>query len=244
MGSLTCLWCVPRSRLTAFEWMIGQRGDFVTYHEPFGEAYYLGEDRRSDRHASEEPISGLTYESVWAELQEASKAKAVFVKDHAFQILHMADRGFIAQIKHAFLIRDPQLTLPSLHAQWSPFTLSEAGFEAQHALYDRVLTVLGEAPPVIDAEDLAENPEATVRAYCNAMGISFKPEALSWDRGERPELGNFEGGRFLSKLRASTGLSKQQSKYACVEESDFLRRMHEKCKPHYDALFAHRLPVS
>ena len=57
-----------------------------------------------------------------------------------------------------------------------------------------ILNVLGEAPPVIDAEELAENPEATVQAYCNAMGTSFNPEALSWDPGERPELGHFEGG--------------------------------------------------
>jgi hypothetical protein len=38
-------------------------------------------------------------------------------------------------------------------------------------------------PVVIDAADLIATPEETVRAYCDAVGIPFVPEALAWRPG-------------------------------------------------------------
>ena len=44
MHKIVALWAVPRSTSTAFEWMMRQRGDIACLHEPFGEAWYQGED--------------------------------------------------------------------------------------------------------------------------------------------------------------------------------------------------------
>ena len=44
MHKIIALWAVPRSTSTAFEWMMRQRGDLDCLHEPFGEAWYQGED--------------------------------------------------------------------------------------------------------------------------------------------------------------------------------------------------------
>ena len=38
------LWATPRSTSTAFEWMMRMRGDLACFHEPFGEAWYQGDD--------------------------------------------------------------------------------------------------------------------------------------------------------------------------------------------------------
>jgi len=35
-------------------------------------------------------------------------------------------------------------------------------------------------PVVIDSDDLIQHPQATIKAYCDAVGISFIPEALTW----------------------------------------------------------------
>jgi hypothetical protein len=44
------LWATPpRSTSTAFEWMMRMRGDLNCFHEPFGEAWYKGEDARWPR---------------------------------------------------------------------------------------------------------------------------------------------------------------------------------------------------
>ena len=40
---------------------------------------------------------------------------------------------------------------------------------------------------VIDSADLVRCPADTVRAYCTATGIGFRPEALRWPPGDRPE---------------------------------------------------------
>lgn len=42
MNKILALWAVPRSRSTAFEYMMRTRGDHVCLHEPFGEVWYQG----------------------------------------------------------------------------------------------------------------------------------------------------------------------------------------------------------
>ncbi|MCP4301768.1 MAG: sulfotransferase family protein, partial [Gammaproteobacteria bacterium] len=46
MHKILALWATPRSTSTAFEWMMRMRGDMTCFHEPFGEAWYQGEDAR------------------------------------------------------------------------------------------------------------------------------------------------------------------------------------------------------
>lgn len=41
---ITLLWAMPRSTSAALEWMMRMRGDHACFHEPFGEAWYHGED--------------------------------------------------------------------------------------------------------------------------------------------------------------------------------------------------------
>ena len=44
MHPILVLWGTPRSTSTAFEWMMRTRGDMTCFHEPFGEAWYQGEE--------------------------------------------------------------------------------------------------------------------------------------------------------------------------------------------------------
>jgi hypothetical protein len=34
---------------------------------------------------------------------------------------------------------------------------------------------------VVDADDLLDNPEGIIKAYCNSVGIDYHPEMLTWD---------------------------------------------------------------
>ena len=66
MHKIVALWAVPRSTSTAFEWMMRQRGDLDCLHEPFGEAWYQGEDPLWPRYKNGEKTTvGLSIESVW-----------------------------------------------------------------------------------------------------------------------------------------------------------------------------------
>ena len=40
---------------------------------------------------------------------------------------------------------------------------------------------------VVEAEELASHPEATLRVLCESMSVSFDPAMLSWDPG--PKVG-------------------------------------------------------
>ncbi len=237
------LWATPRSSSTAFEWMMRMRGDFVCLHEPFGPAYYRGEDRRTTR-PDENPLEpGRTYASTWQEIRNARAQGRVFSKDFPNYVMHMADGDFLDHFQHTFLVRDPAKVLASMYNQWHEFTMAEASFEDLHRMFDLVVDRYGEIPAVIDSDDLLAAPHLVVEAYCDAVGIDFIPDALEWEEGEREEV-RWYGGAWHDSLSASTGLAPQRTTYkASIEDVPFLRDMYAKCKPHYDALVAHKLPI-
>ena len=80
MNRMIALWAGPRSTSTAFEWMMRQRGDLHCMHEPFGEAWYQGEDPLWPRFtAGEKTTAGLTIESVWETIQQRAAQGDVFI---------------------------------------------------------------------------------------------------------------------------------------------------------------------
>ena len=90
MNKILALWAVPRSTSTAFEWMMRQRGDMTCLHEPYGEAWYQGENPLWPR-LTEDSLRtpGLTLESVSAKLLHTAKTKSVFIKDFPHYILSL-----------------------------------------------------------------------------------------------------------------------------------------------------------
>ena len=244
MHPIIALWAVPRSTSTAFEWMMRQRGDLDCLHEPFGEAWYQGEDPLWPRfQPGDKTTPNLSIESVW----EAIKAKAengpVFIKDFPHYINHMWDEAFLSHFTHAFLIRDPAKTLTSLYARWPDFDELEVGNPEQRALFDLVSALNGKRPPVIDSDDLLEDPHGITAAFCDAVEISFIPEALTWPAGGDPsEHSWWDGGSFHANLAQSTGLTPQPRKYIDLEDApERVRRVYRRMMPHYQHLFDHRL---
>lgn len=241
MKPILALWAVPRSTSTAFEWMMRQRGDHKCYHEPFGEAWYFGEDRRCPRDTKEELKPGLTFGTVWQTLKADAAKRRVFMKDFPHYIMHMADKGFLARFTHSFLIRTPEKMLPSMYKHWPDFALEETGYAEQRELFDRICQRDGKAPAVVDSDDLLDDPAGTIRAWCAAVNIPFMPGALEWTPGERKEMSWYDGGSWHANLEASTGLTRQKRDYVSVDHNDHLKRAFEACQPHYEAIYRHKL---
>lgn len=243
MTKVLALWAVPRSASTAFEWTMRQRGDFRCHHEPFGEAWYHGEDRRAPRPSAVPPKAGLGFASVRRRLRADAREGQVFIKDFPHYIMHMADEAFLEDFRHSFLIRDPARMLPSMYDKWPDFRIEETGYAEQRALFDRLSARDGRPPPVIDADDLQCRPEAAVRAYCEAVGIPFLAEALRWTPGERSAVSWYDGGSWHENLRASSGLAPQKTCYLSVDANEHLQQAYAACLPHYEAMRVHRLPI-
>ena len=244
MHKIVALWAVPRSTSTAFEWMMRQRGDIACLHEPFGEAWYQGEaplwPRLTDQSVR---TPGLTLESVWQSMQALAKKGPVFSKDFPLYIDHMWDDEMLSYFTHSFLIRNPAMTITSMYDKWPDFHEKEVGFAEQRALFERILDKTGTPPPVIDSDDLLENPAVIVQKWCEAVGLPFIESALSWEPGARDEVSWWDGGSFHANLRNSDGLKPQPRKsYIKIEEAPTrVQEVYERVMPHYEFLHQHRI---
>ncbi len=76
MHEILVLWATPRSTSTAFEWMMRMRGDRTCFHEPFGEAWYQGDEALWPRLTPDSPRTpGLSFASVLANLRLAAETQ-------------------------------------------------------------------------------------------------------------------------------------------------------------------------
>ena len=245
MHKIVALWAVPRSTSTAFEWMMRQRGDMDCLHEPFGEAWYQGEDPMWPRFKTGGLTTpGLSLESVWDDIRARAENGPVFTKDFPLYINHVWDREFLSHFTHAFLIRDPAKTITSIYDKWPDFDELEVGFPEQRALFD-LLTAYndGAPPPVVDSDDLLEDPVAMTRAFCEAVGIPFIESALSWEPGGDPSAHSWwDGVSFHQLLSKSDGLKPQPRRYVDLADTpERVRRVHRRMKPHYEHMHRYRL---
>ncbi len=244
MNKIVALWAVPRSTSTAFEWMMRQRGDMDCFHEPYGEAWYQGENPLWPRLAPDSVRTpGLTLDSVTRVLKATAIEGSVFSKDFPHYIDHMWDDEMLSMFTHSFLIRDPAKTITSMYNKWPDFHEKEVGFPEQRELFDRIADKTGTSPPVIDSDDMLEYPATIVRAWCEGVGISFIESSLSWEPGARDEVSWWDGGSFHANLRDSDGLKPQaRSQYIDIGEApDRVKAVYEKMMPHYQHMYRYRL---
>ena len=242
---ILALWAVPRSTSTAFEWMMRQRGDMTCFHEPFGEAWYQGDEPWWPRYTEGSVrTAGLTFTSAWDAVTDAALREPVFIKDFPHYLETFWTDEFLAHFTHSFLIRDPLKSLLSMHSKWPEFHFKETGLPEQRQLFDRLWAQSGSPPPVIDSDDLLEQPDAMVKAWCEVVGIPFVADALSWEPGPRDEVSWWDGGSFHARLRDSDGLKPQPHTYASLDEAPArVRQVYEIIQPHYEAMRKHRIGI-
>jgi hypothetical protein len=178
------LWAVPRSASTAFERMVIERGDHVVLDEPFSAAYYHGPDRISPRYPLSE--ADATVPAIGAHIDSLAERGPVFVKDMAYHPGPHLDAVIDRPWSHAFLVRDPRWSVPSMARIWPDVTEEEAGFTAVARAVAR-LRGTGRPALVIDSDDLCRDPAGVVGRWCAAVDLEPDPDALTWESGMRPE---------------------------------------------------------
>ncbi|KAF1738669.1 Branched-chain-amino-acid aminotransferase-like protein 2 [Beauveria bassiana] len=99
----------------------------------------------------------------------------------------------LSKFHFTFLIRHPRRSIPSYWRCCLPplsdrngfpyFLPSEAGYEELVRLFDYLLesgVTDKEHLTVLDADDLLDNPEDTIRLFCERTGIDYSPSMLEW----------------------------------------------------------------
>ena len=206
MHRIIALWCVPRSRSTAMERVFYEFKDFKILHEPFLYLYYLFEKHRALPHFDPDPGHPRSFKAIRDWIRGAAGTQPVLFKDMSYYVVdHLArERAFFLELTNTFLIRDPAETVLSFWKVDPDLTLPEIGLESvyRHAMF--LAEATGERPIIVDAGDLLANPRGMLMAYCQAIGVPFKPEALAWDAKDPGEWQSVEA--WHQDVKATRGI--------------------------------------
>ena len=167
------------------------------HHEPFGHPfYYHAAERGSLRFAPESGTPSFGDVQAAIEAPVAGAAEHVFVKDMAYYMRGRLSQpifaGEDALTTHAFLIRHPAKTVPSLHRgccsapDYGPFDPKESGFVELLEVFKHVTGTLGQQAVVVDADDLLDAPKEVLQAFCARVGLPWREACLSWTPGVVP----------------------------------------------------------
>jgi hypothetical protein len=230
---LLALWSAPRSRSTAFERMMMQRGDITVLHEPFSHVSDFGSAVVGSRRVTSEQ-----------ELLDVLKGLGgrTFLKDttdfHYPRLV--ADEQFLRSTVHAFIIRHPREVIAS-HARLNPhLQRDEIGFARLWEIHSAVTAATGTAPLVIDSDDLLARPAQIVEEYCRRVGIPFLAESLHWPAGTPRQWERTE--RWHRAASESTGFGAAgAAESAPVRLDPVLAGYCDYHLPYYAALREHRL---
>ena len=99
--------------------------------------------------------------------------------------------------------------------------------------------ITGHAPPVLEARDVLEAPEAALRALCSALGVGFDPAMLAWPEGPRSSDGVWVA-HWYGRVDASTGFAPYRPPGPVPVG---LEGIVAECRPYYERMKAHKLDL-
>ena len=144
-----------------------ERGDLTTFHEPFLYLYYVHEAKKRLAYFDIDPSHPTSYADIKRMILRAAESKPVFVKDMCYYVADylLEDHEFLRQIKNTYQIRDPKKSLVSYYKLDPDLTSEEVGLESQYTQFCLTADLTEKTPIVIDADDLVNDTETTMRAY-------------------------------------------------------------------------------
>jgi len=234
------MWSGPRNISTAMMRAWGNRSDTAVIDEPFY-PFYLKATGKKHLGANEIIVTGETdWHNVVVQVTgPVPNGKRIFFqKQMAHHLLPEVDRHWLCSVTNCFLIRDPVEVIASYLKKSEDPSLEDLGFVQQNEIFDFVRDELGAVPPVIDAKDVLENPEGTLRLLCQAIDVEFDPAMLSWPPGLRETDGIWAKYWYNEVIRSA---SFRPSPPKHIELPARLREIHQHCRECYEQLYEYRL---
>ncbi|XP_010278907.1 PREDICTED: branched-chain-amino-acid aminotransferase-like protein 1 isoform X2 [Nelumbo nucifera] len=177
-------WSAPRSLSTSLMYSFAQRDDIEVLDEPLY-ANFL-RVTGAERPYREELLSKMDSDGsrVVKEVIFGPGAKKYrYCKHMAKQRVPGLTDELMKKGKHFILIRNPLDILPSFDKVVPPSFL-ELGLADLVSIYSE-LCEFGRPPPIIDASELQQDPEAALRGLCEDLDIPFQPAMLKWEAGRK-----------------------------------------------------------
>lgn len=234
------MWSCPRTVSTALLRSFVQRGDAEGVDEPFY-AHYLAATGRQHR-MREEVLAAQPndWREVVARTLTADCAKPIqFVKHMAHHLEGGVETDFALEgdMVNLFLIRHPREMLPSLLTDLGHLEWMDVGYGQQLDLFRR-LQDGGHCTAVVDSTELLADPEAMLRAICDAVGVEFLPAMMAWPAGRHACYGVW-APVWYAKVETSTGWRRHVPKTAPFPEE--LEELYPRALAAYEELYAEAL---
>jgi hypothetical protein len=234
------MWSGPRNISTAMMRAWGNRRDTVVIDEPFY-AYYLTTTGKNHPGADGVIAAGeIDWRKIVAQLTGPipNGQQIFFQKQMTHHFLPEIDREWLGAVTNCFLIRDPREVIASYVKKREDPSLEDLGFIQQVEIFNFVRDRLNSIPPVVDAKDVLENPERTLRLLCDAVGVDFNKSMLSWPSGLR-ETDGIWARHWYTEVAKTTSFQPYHPTDRQVPER--LREIYERCLNCYEKLYQHRL---
>jgi sulfotransferase family protein len=236
------MWSGPRNISTAMMRSWGNRADTFVVDEPFY-AFYLNATGKRHPFAEEVIANG---ETDWHKiagrcgrgLSAPTSAAILYQKQMTHHLLPEVERDWLGGVTNCFLIRDPAAVICSYIKKNDDPSLEDLGFVQQAEIFNWVRARTNPNPPVVDAKDVIENPEQTLRRLCHAIGVAFDKSMLSWSPGLR-ETDGVWAKHWYGEVARSTSFQPYAPKIESVPER--LSAIHEQCRKCYEQLYRYRL---
>ncbi len=234
------MWSGPRNISTAMMRAWENRTDCVVSDEPLY-AHYLKVTGAEHPGRDEVIAAGQTdWRVVVADLVgPIPEGKPLWYQKHmCHHLLPHMDREWIDALTNVLLIRDPTEVVSSYLRTRDSVSAQDIGLPQQAELFARLSARNGTPPPVIDAGDFLQEPEAHLRALCALLGIEFTPRMLSWPAGPRASDGIW-APHWYHAVWQSTGFEKPSGKRPQLGALASL--VVDECQGIYQDLRVHRL---
>ena len=234
------MWSGPRNLSTAMMRSFSSRADTFVSDEPFYGAFL--KTTGLDHPMRDEVIAAMDcdWRSVIASLRgEPPVDRPVWYQKQMWH--HMAGPvGYddFTGFTHAFLIREPERMIASYLRKRDTARFEGFGMDRQAEFFEREADRLGEAPPVVDANDVLANPAGVLAKLCAALGISWDPAMLRWEPGRRDTDGPW-APHWYGAVENSTGFGAPETDR--VELPADAQEIADRCRPYYERLAAHRI---
>ena len=235
------MWSGPRNISTAMMRSFGARADTAVVDEPFYAAYLvqtgLVHPMRDEVIASQpsdwrDVVAGL--------LGPVPGDKPVCYQKHmTHHMVPAFGRQWLAQVRNAFLVRDPAAVLASYALKRADATLADIGIVQQRELFEQEADRLGRAPPVVEGSDILAAPARVLAKLCAALAIGYDDAMLHWAPGRRDSDGVWAPA-WYDAVEQSTGFERPASRNAAPLTIG-LQRIADAARPHYEALARYKL---
>lgn len=232
------MWSCPFSRATALMRAFSQRGDTAVLDAPFYAAYLRASG--ADHPMAREIIAAQPND--WRRvvnqiLGPVPDEKPIWFQKHiTTHLLPEFGRDWLDQMTHIFLVRRPDNILRSFVTRGLDPDLNAIGILQQADIYDRVCDRLGKAPPVFDADEIAQRPRQQLGALCAALEIPYRNDMLEWPEGPHAADGVW-ARHWYGAVEASTRFMAPKPGHA-TPLPDHLKTIADHARPIYRRLHA------